>query len=499
MSIQEYRINSDAKTFANAYAEKALSNFYYRKIVKRSLDLSKDECETKYPGPSDFVHLNTHTFFSIMSGVDNPKSLFTAAGALKFNAMAVTETGYMSSIPDCYSAAKESKMKFITGICAWFSDYEPYRRKIDAEDPKLLKNHPALIKACQRYRTPYITILAKNEQGYKDLLNLNAESWKDGFYYVPKINREMLKKYAGNVIVMSGTLLEQFIDFGCIRNVDNKEYGAAGAYGYLEWMMETFGDDFYVEMVMRCQDTQWGSDLDRLITLSTLLSSYKIEHGKEPKLVITNDVRYVNRKDEFLYKAMAAISRNTTLKKINDYSSELYLKTRSELRATYYRCLYDRAISIEQFEKACDATMEISERCSSFKANVAPKLPEVTDADNVLRSKVAKAIMDKGLHKIKTKYDVDGKMVTYVEQAQLELSRFIDKGFSSYFLIMQDLIQHSYSKGWQTGPARGSAGGSLVCYLLGIISMDPLKFGLSFDRFLSPSRGGNMLKITMDK
>lgn len=497
--IHPYKIDSDDKSYGQAYKEKVLEKFYHRTITRRSLKLTREECEVQFSGKNDFVHLNSHTFFSIMSGVDNANDLFKAAKDLNLSALAVTETGYMSSIPDCYSAAGDTKLKFMPGICAWFSDYEPVRRKMDADDPKSLKDHPALIKACQRYRTPLITLIAKNEKGYKDLLNLNAESWKDGFYYVPKINRAMLEKYAGDIVVMSGTLLEQFVDFGFISgDIDFPEYGALSAYGYLEWMMKTFGDDFYVEVVMRCQDTQWGSDLDRLITISTLINSYKMANGKEPKLVITNDVRYVNRKDEYLYKAMAAIARNTTLKKITDYSSELYLKTRAELRATYKTCLYDRALTLEQFEKACDMTLEINDKCSAFKANTKPKLPEVANADAILREKVAKALMDRGLYKIKTKYEVDSKQVTYVEQAQIELSRFIDKGFSSYFLIMQDLIQRSHSLNWQTGPARGSAGGSLVCFLLGIISMDPLKFGLSFDRFLSPSRGGNMLKITME-
>lgn len=480
------------------YIAKRLNKFYRRQINRRYLGLTREECENKYGG-GEFVHLNVHSKFSILNGVDEPSDLFNQAKSFGMSGLAITETGYMSSVPDCWIASQDTNLKYMVGISAYFSDYEEKRRELiesSTDDPK---NHPALINACKPYRTPQITIIAKNSEGYKDLLKLNIESWQNGYYYVPKITRKMLKKYAnGNLIILSGSLIEKFIEFGHVASIENPEYRALSAYGYLEWFNEYFGNDFYVETVLRCQDSVWGSDLDRLMTTSSLINKYEQEYGKKVKTVITNDVRYLDRSHSKLYRAMMAISRNATLKRIKDYSTELYFKNRAELRATYHECLYNRALDESTFEKSCDRTIEISEKCDSFIADTSPKLPEISNADDILRKRTLSSLIAKGLHKNNKKYEVDGQMVTYFEQMKIELDRFIEKGFSSYFLIMQDLIKHSHDLGWQTGPARGSSGGSLVCYLLGIVSMDPISFGLSFNRFLSPSRGGHMLKVSMD-
>lgn len=495
--IYPYRVDNDDKSVHEAYKQKVLSRYYRRKIISRALQLTREECDNKF-GSGEFFHLNVHSKFSILNGVDDPLELFNYANDLGMNGLAITETGFMSSIPDSYIASKDTGLKYLVGICAYFNDYEILRRKLlESEDDKP-NNHPALIKACAPSRTPNITIIAKNKEGYKELLNLNAEMWKDGYYYVPKINRQMLKKYAnGNLIILSGTLIDQFIQFGYVTDIENPEYGALSAYDYMKWLHEVFNDDFYIEIVMRCQDSIWGSDLDRLMTTSALLNKFEQENGCKINSVITNDVRYINKDHASLYHAMIAINRNTTLKRVVDWSSELYFKTRSELRATFHTCLYDRAITEKDFELACDNSIKISNICQSFQADTSPKLPEIENADEILKERAIKSLIEKGLHKDKTKYEVDGNMVTYFEQTKIELQRFIEKGFSSYFLIMQDLISKNHEMGWQTGPGRGSASGSLVCYLLGITSINPILFRLSFNRFLSPSRGGYMLKITM--
>lgn len=478
------------------YINKKLSRYYRRKISKRSLDLSREECDKQY-GIGDFFHLNVHSKFSILGGVNDPLDLFEEAKKQNMSGLAITETGFLSSIPDCYNASTQTNLKYLPGICAYFSDYEITRRKIVESDTDDIKNHQALLFECRPFRTPLITIIAKNQEGYKELLNINTESWTDGYYYVPKVNREILKKYAnGNLIILSGNLIDKFIEFGYIFSTENN-YNALSAYGYANWFHETFGKDFFIETVMRCQDTVWGSDLDRLITTTALLNKIKSE-GKTIQTVLTNDVRYIDRKHAYLNRAMVAISRNSTLKRIRDYSDELYFKTKSELLATYDRCLYKRAINLNDFQTSCDNTLKIAEQCQTFIADTKPKLPEINNADEILKKSTIQQLISKGLHKNKTKYEVDGNMVTYFEQVKIELDRFIEKGFSSYFLIMQDLIKHSHDLGWQIGPARGSSAGSLVCYLLGITSMDPIKFKLSFNRFLSPSRGGYMLKVSMD-
>jgi len=142
--------------------------------------------------------------------------------------------------------------------------------------------------------------------------------------------------------------------------------------------------------------------------------------------------------------------------------------------------------------------MDVAAKCDTWTPNLDPKLPTIINADGVLRDLVHENLVAKGFLACEDKFWIDGNHVTYKEQADLELSRIIEKNYSSYFLITRDLIMHSRDIGYPVGPGRGSAGGCLVSYLLSIHDMNPCEWGLSFNRFLSPARGGNNLIIRMD-
>ena len=177
-------------------------------------------------------------------------------------------------------------------------------------------------------------------------------------------------------------------------------------------------------------------------------------------------------------------------------SSEQFLKTRADFWATWKNYPYSVGKDDGLFEKMCDNTLLVADKCQPLKIDPSPKTPVWHDADNELRKQTYAALRQAGLDKESRRWLVDGKMVTYAEQAEIELDRFISKGFSSYFLITSDLVRYGKGRGYPFGP-RGSAGGSLVCMLLNIHTLDPLKWQLSFDRFMSPSRGGYMLKVKM--
>jgi DNA polymerase-3 subunit alpha len=199
---------------------------------------------------------------------------------------------------------------------------------------------------------------------------------------------------------------------------------------------------------------------------------------------------------------MMAIDQETTIDDPDLFhvnSDEQFLKTRAELRATFQLNGFGKHVDTSIFEQACDNTLEIADKCEEFKPDLEPKLPKYEDAADQLVRATWEGFVKRGLHKDKKKYEtMDGLTLTYREQLELELKRFITKDFASYFLITQDLVNCSLEHGWPLGPARGSAGGSLVCYCLGIHSLDPIKWGLSFNRFLSPARGGKILKVTME-
>ena len=219
-------------------------------------------------------------------------------------------------------------------------------------------------------------------------------------------------------------------------------------------------------------------------------------------VVASSNCHYLERRDFKLQKVMMAIDQGTVIYDKNLFhvnSDEQYLKTRHELRASFHRNGYADKVSHSLFEQACSNTLEIADKCVPFTPDEEPKLPKVPDARRELVRLCFKALKERGLDKDSTRYLIDGREVTAREQMEIELKRLCDKKFESYFLITRDLVRCSLDHGWPLGPSRGSAGGSLVCYLLDIISINPLRFkGMSFNRFLSPARGGDMLKVTME-
>jgi DNA polymerase-3 subunit alpha len=217
------------------------------------------------------------------------------------------------------------------------------------------------------------------------------------------------------------------------------------------------------------------------------------------KVVLTNDAHYLTREDFIVQKMMMAVAQETTIDSPDLFhvnSDEQFMKTRAELWTTFKNNKYSNGIDDRVFEQMCDNTLLIAERCDKFQVDTAPKIPEILNADDRLRKITAKQLRKRDLDTCDKRFMIDGHEVTYAQQAKIELQRFIDKGFSSYFLITRDLVRYGKKQGWPFSP-RGSAGGSLVCFLLGIHVLDPLLWGLSFDRFLASSRGGYMLNVQM--
>jgi DNA polymerase III subunit alpha len=455
-------------------------------------DLSAKQAEEMFPGPSEFVHLHNHTIFSMLDGVAQPEQYFKGCAERKWPAFAVTEHGTLNSIPDNYLAAKEYKVKYITGCEFYYNDYELMRQKLSADGMKAAQfktENPEL--ASRMFRNRHLTVLAKNMTGYHNLLTINKIAWEKGFYYRPRMWLDTLAAHKEGLIVLSGCLNGPVSHELRVGNFSTKD-PIVGALDYVSRFKEVFGEDYYIELQM----PGIPGDVEVFRQLVAIADSKKI------KTVLANDCHYIERKDFVLQKIMMAIDQDTTIddpELFHVNSDEQYFKTRHELRATFNINGYSTHVPSSAFETMCNNTLEIADKCETFKPNLEPKLPKIDDAEAELTRIAFMRLKELGLHRDEKKYLVDGREVTYKEQMMIEIQRFIEKGFASYFLITRDLIQSSLTKGWPIGPARGSAGGSLVCFLLKIHSLDPIKWGLSFDRFLSPSRGGYMLNINMPK
>ncbi len=505
----------------------------------------------------DFVHWHSHTIFSALDGVASPEQYATLCTERGWKTMCATEHGHLASVPDMYLSAKSHGLKYVPGCEIYFNQYEPLRKEIVANGQKIadLKHETAaapkeglhaetehgsgtIIRVaddivgvkldssgqvvtvaassakCKKpadevlhsriMRNRHLTVIAQNQQGLYNLTKLTTLAHKFGFYYRPRIWLEKLCEHKEGLIVLSGCLNgplahELRLDFehkasgGCKR-VPGRDLTALQ---YARLLKAEFGDRFYVEVQMPCLPEIYDHQVFSVL--------FGIAELVGAKTILTNDSHYVTQEGFFLQKVMMAIDQKVTVDDPGLFhvnSSEQYYKTRAELLATFRTNSYSRLVNEGAFNAACDSTLELAERCDPLKPDTNPKTPDWSSiepgksADVILREIVGRELVRRGLHKDAKRWPVDGKEVTYTEQAKIELDRFIEKGFASYFLITYDLMRWGKQRGWPFG-SRGSAGGSLVCYLLSISALDPLRWGLSFDRFMASSRGGYLLQVKM--
>ena len=461
-----------------------------------------------YTGPSEFVHLHVHSNYSFLDGVGTPQQYAKRCHEMKYPAMAATEHGHMASVPDMATSFKKYGIKNIAGCEIYFNDFELLRQDlvgkgIKIRSPDWRAQNPELASRITRNR--HLTVLCKDEVGFSNLVKLTTQAYETGLFGMGRsqYNRiwfDKLCEYKEGLIVLSGCLngpvchelrFKELADKeGNIIFERSKEKRLSDAIKWVKKFKEVFKDDFYVETQM-----PGIPDDDKVFRwLISIADQYKV------KLALTTDTHYLDRKDFILQKIMMAVDQDLIVDSPDLFhvnSDEQYLKSRAELWSTFKGGGYCRGVSDSVFEDMCNNTLLIADKCKAFVADPSPKIPEIDDADAKLKRLVALGLRERGLDKVDKKYVVDGVEVSYVEQAKIELNRFIDKGYSSYFLITSDLINHGKEMGWPFSP-RGSAAGSLVCYLLGISSIDPLKWGLSFDRFLSSSRGGYLLNVSME-
>lgn len=460
-----------------------------------------------YKGPKEFVHLHNHTVFSALDGVATPEQYAEQCYKRGYPAMSATEHGHMASVPDMYLAFKKYKLKYIPGCEIYFNDFEPRRQELVAQgvkirSPEWRKDNLELSQRINRNR--HLTILCKNETGFHNLIKLTTQAYATGLFGLGRTqyNRiwfDKLCEFKEGLIVLSGCLngpichelrFKQLTDReGTVHRDRTKEERITDAVRWIKKFKAVFGEDFMLETQMP------GIEGDDVVFRNI------VDFGDRFKIPVTiaNDCHYLGREDFIIQKVMMAIEQETTVDSPDLFhvnSDEQYMKTREELWVRFKNGGYSKGIDDGVFEKMCDNTLMIADKCRPLDVDMSPKIPEFKDADNEIKLLVAKRMKQLGLDKVTKRFLIDGREVTYVEQAKIELQRFIDKGFASYFLITRDLVNHGRSKGWPFSP-RGSAGGSLVCYLLGIHVIDPMLWNLSFDRFLSPSRGGYMLNVKM--
>ncbi|NLV15958.1 MAG: DNA polymerase III subunit alpha [Syntrophomonadaceae bacterium] len=391
---------------------------------------------------SSFVHLHTHSEFSLLDGAARVKDMVRKAADQGMPALAVTDHGVLYGTMDFYKEAKKQNIKPILG----FEAYMARRSRLD-RTPRLddSQNH--------------LVLLARNDKGYRNLLQLSSRGFLEGFYYKPRIDRELLEKYHEGLIGLSACMAGEIPELIMSGKLSEAE-GAAGYYS------ELLGkDNFYLEI----QDH--GLPEQQLINREML----NIARKMQLPVVATNDVHYLEKDDAFIHDVLLCIQ---TGKNINDNDrmrfsgAEFYFKTAEEM-----------AMLFREVPEALTNTLEIAERCNlefSFDKFYLPAfdIPSGDTPENFLR------ILSYQFLPLKYP-NYDEKVV---ERLDYELGVINSMGFAGYFLIVHDLVSWAKKRGIAVGPGRGSAAGSLVSYLLSITTIDPLAYGLIFERFLNPER-----------
>jgi DNA polymerase-3 subunit alpha len=383
----------------------------------------------------DFVHLHVHSEYSLLDGAIKLKDLFERAKELDYKAIALTDHGNMFGALEFYKLAKEYQIKPIIGMEVYI-----------AEDSRFKKESQESIF--------HGILLAKNTTGYKNLLKLASLAYIEGFYYKPRIDLELLKKYHEGIIYLSGCLKSQIAYF--ILNHQKDKIRRK-----LLELKDIYGEDFYLELLNH------GLEEEEKVnkTLLEFSSLYDI------KVVATNDVHYINKEHAFSHDILLCIQTNKTYKqkdRLKFPNSEFYLKSKKQMINLF-----------QDIPQSIENTIKISESCCVDIELGKVHLPIYNKDSPMLLRKLALDGAKKRFKNISTNIR---------QRLDYELSVIEKMGFCDYFLIVYDIVKYAKDNHIPVGPGRGSAAGSLIAYCLGITNINPIEYNLLFERFLNPER-----------
>lgn len=408
-----------------------------------------------------FVHLNVHSHYSIMDGCASIWELVDAAIKDKMLGIAITDNGNMSGVMEFFDYVSrinnerrqkgKKPFKAIIGC-------ELYVAPGAKEDKKLGKH-------CNGHS---LTVLAKNYQGYKNLIKIVSNSWTDGFYMRPRTDRADLEKYREGIIVLSGGIGSEV--FTIFSDGDMSELDET-----IRWYRQTFAEDFYIELRRYADLFTSGSELQKI---TERLIEKADANGV--KIVATNDVHYLRPTDIRVYNTLQSIAEGKTIEEYEklNYPLNRWLRSRKEMCELF-----------ADIPAALDNTMEIFEKVEFYDIRHAPIVPSIDIPDGFGNER--RTMEDNYLEYLSFSKanQIYGELLpeNVSERLKFELQIIKQRGTSGYFLFLQDVVNTAQSElGVWVGPGRGSAAGSLVCYCLGITKIDPLKHDLLFERFLSP-------------
>ena len=394
---------------------------------------------------SDFVHLHVHSEYSLLDGAARLEKLVERAKALKFPALALTDHGNLFGAVDFYTACEKAGVKPILGCELYVAPGSRFERSSQDGGYE---------------GASHCTVLARTRAGYANLMKLVSKAYLEGYYYKPRVDRELLAQHADGLLVLSG----------CLNSEVSRQLSAGDEAKALQtagWYQEVFGKDYYFMEVQ-----SHGLEQQVAVTEGTI----KIARAIGAPLCGTNDSHYLEADHSRAHEALLCIQTGTTMSDPNRWkfsSNEFYVKSADEMRAVF-----------KDLPEAYRNTLAVAERCNvdlQFGQFHLPRyqVPDGFTLDSYLE--------ERALEGLKWRYG-GSPSDAVMERLRYELGVVSKMGFSGYFLVVWDFISYARRQGIAVGPGRGSSAGSLVAYCLGITNVDPIRYGLIFERFLNPER-----------
>lgn len=389
----------------------------------------------------EFVHLHVHTEFSLLDGSSRVEDLLDRTKELGMDTIAITDHGAMFGVIKFYKEARRRGIKPILGSEVYIA-MDKYTEK----EPKDKNQY-------------HLVLLAENDTGYRNLMNIVSEGYVNGFYYKPRVDHDVLSQYSEGIIALSACLAGEVQSHILNGNYD-KAKEIALKYNKI------FGqDNFFLELQDHgMQEQKWVNQ--QLIKMSK-------ETGIP--LVATNDVHYLKREDAIVHDVLLCIQTGKTIDdsdRMKFPTDQFYLKSYDEMKSIF-----------GSVEEALENTVRIAERCNVTLDFDTLHLPEYKVPEGYTNVEYLEKLCIEGLE---NRY----KTITpeIKERFDFEFNTIVQMGYTDYFLIVWDFIRFAKEEGIEVGPGRGSAAGSIVSYALGIIDIDPLEYDLLFERFLNPER-----------
>lgn len=385
-----------------------------------------------------FVHLHLHTEYSLLDGATRIDDLLAKCKELNMPAVAVTDHGNMYCAWKFLKAAHAAGVKPIIG-CEFYMCEDLHAVGFDNKEYF------------------HLILLAKNDTGYYNLCRLNSIAFVDGFYYKPRIDFETLKKYSEGLICLSACIAGQLPRLFLADRPDEAKELA------LQYK-ELFGEDYYIEIQRHGIDDE-DAVMPQLVELARELNI---------KIVVTNDVHYLNKEDAEIQDVMMCVQMGKYLDdtdRMKFQGEEFYLKDYDEMAALF-----------PNLPDAMETTLEIADKCN-VNFGKEKLLPLYTPPNGMSSPEYLRYLLEEGL---KVKYPDCSEEIR--QRVEYEYKVICDMGFVDYYLIVWDFINYAKTNGIPVGPGRGSGAGSVIAYLIGITEVEPFRFNLMFERFLNPER-----------